>query len=237
MPRGTAIGVGVGLAIVMFALGRATSGHSAAVGTSAARGGAVALGEQRTPGSAPQESLAELDTTSADSTVHSEVADAGAPSPATGLLSNLLHNVDVEARRDPDAPIERIANSVQADAGGVVLVALAYPAVARDLRAEVHARLCSGNTSDAGRIVLLRMMLGAPPLVDSTSIDCTLRREETESLVLWTALQVYQRAGLRPTSETERWLRSARDERTLRLLGESRRPVFHRVQAPGEQER
>jgi hypothetical protein len=150
--------------------------------------------------------------------------DAGAR-PALGpALSALLDRADQNARADPSAPNERIANTVEAEARDLALAATADHVFAAALQRESRLRLCGGEISDVSRIVLLRMMVASSALTDPIGIDCALAHEETESLVLWTALQVHQVARLPPTRETQRWAASGTDPRTLRLLTEDRRP-------------
>jgi hypothetical protein len=105
------------------------------------------------------------------------------------------------------------------------MVAHRYPDVAADLHEEMRARLCGSAISPAGRVVLLRMMLASPSIIDPVSVECALRHEQDETFVLWTALRVRQVGGLPPSPETERWAAEGTDERTRRLLSDERRPV------------
>jgi hypothetical protein len=138
---------------------------------------------------------------------------------ATSMLNAMRGRV-ARAERFAVGGHEATANEVREyTQGWMEALATLQPDIIGELAAGIEGRLCAAEASAVESIVMSRVLATRPDLANAKGLDCVFsRHEEQEDIVLWSALDAWQRAKL-PVSESLAAIKSnARDSRTLRRL-------------------
>ncbi len=118
-----------------------------------------------------------------------------------------------------DGGPEAVANSVDPYVQGWMdSITETNPELLPEMGVRVSDILCNQTPSAAEEIMFARVLMHAGPRMDTmrAGLDCVLRRQQDEDVVLWTTLEAWRRAELAPSPDWEAWRSRATDERTTR---------------------
>lgn len=154
--------------------------------------------------------------------------DAGVPScpaPAEVVdrsIPTLLHYIrESDHDLSPETTPERVANASSPYTDGWADAFLASePNADTALAAALNDELCSSGHGPVENLLLLRLIgriSRSTPIVRE-GVDCVLAHADHEDVVLWSALDVWQRAGYGTSDALERIRANFRDLRTTARL-------------------
>jgi hypothetical protein len=140
---------------------------------------------------------------------------------ARDMMDMLMRRVQLAAHTNPGDPEGAVAATNEYLAGWVDGVIRTAPDLADELATEMTATLCGDEVPPTKSLAASRLGLQMPELASSEGLDCVFTRqlregELTEDVVLWAALDTWQRSGLPKTPALEAIEAAARDERTRR---------------------
>lgn len=121
--------------------------------------------------------------------------------------------------RDPQEVLSEVLPYLQGMADAVAQVG---PEYAEDFAAEIERSLCDAESSDALRLVMLRLTATSPDFGTSRGYDCVFSRAETSPPLLNTAIEAWRASGL-PKSEALDQLAQSNPDHRLRIEGAQQR--------------
>jgi hypothetical protein len=158
---------------------------------------------------------------------------AQAPSPDHALLHTKATSRDLANRlrkrtmgaehmlpgRDPQQVLSEVLPYLQGMADAVAQVG---PEYAEDLATEIEHSLCDAESSDALRLVMLRLAATSPDFGTSRGYDCVFSHAETSPPLLNTAIEAWRASGM-PKSEALEQLAQSNPDHRLRIEGAQQR--------------
>lgn len=133
-------------------------------------------------------------------------------------FQQLLRRLDLVRHRYSGAPLESAINMLsEYQMGWIDGVALYADASMLDaLSQELEVQLCGEGSDDLHVGAMLAMAQRLPAIASQSGLECVLRRQQEEGLLLWMALDAWRGARLPAAGSYLRWSEVAQDPRTQR---------------------